>query len=61
MKVLKNEQKVAFDDLREVKCSVCDTRMWDQGNDVSSHAKINCPKCGTVYRFEPIKWRGYIA
>lgn len=60
MKTLKNEQKVEYPDLQELKCSVCNTRIWDQGPNVAKHGRVKCPQCGTLYLFEPTRWKVFV-
>ena len=57
MKVLKNESEYIYDDLRELQCSVCQKKLWDQGPEVNRAGRIRCPQCGTVYSFEPVRWK----
>ncbi len=60
MKKLKNEGKVTYEDLREVRCGVCSNRMWDKGDNVVRQGTVVCASCGTEYSFEPIAWRVFI-
>ena len=57
MKVLKDENEYIYDDFRELKCGVCKKVLWETGQQIISQSKIRCPQCGTVYTFEPTRWR----
>lgn len=57
MKMLKSENKYIYDDFRELQCGVCKKKLWDKGQEINNTARITCPQCGTVYSFEPIRWR----
>ena len=57
MKVLKDEHEYIYNDFRELKCGVCKKNLWDKGQDIINNARIRCPQCGTIYTFEPIRWR----
>ena len=57
MKLLKNEQHYVYDDFRELQCGVCKKKLWDSGQEIINKAKLRCPACGTVYSFEPTRWR----
>jgi hypothetical protein len=32
-------------------------KMFDMGQEIINNSKIRCPQCGTVYTFEPTRWR----
>ena len=57
MKVLKSEHEYKYDDFRELQCGVCKKKLWDKGQEIINTTSIKCPQCGTVYSFEPIRWR----
>jgi len=57
MKVLKDENEYTYDDFRELKCGVCKKVLWETGGQIITHSKIHCPQCGTIYTFEPTRWR----
>jgi len=57
MKVLKSEKQYVYDDFRKLKCGTCKKKVWDAGEEITSSLKLRCPQCGTVYRFEPTRWR----
>jgi len=57
MKLLKNEQHYVYDDFQELQCGICKKKLWDTGQEIITKAKLRCPECGTVYSFEPTRWR----
>jgi phage FluMu protein Com len=57
MKVLKDENEYRYDDFRELRCGVCKKSLWEAGPEIIRNSKIKCPQCGTVYTFEPTRWR----
>jgi uncharacterized Zn ribbon protein len=57
MKKLKNEHEYVYDDFRELQCWACKKKMFDMGQEIINNSKIRCPQCGTVYTFEPTRWR----
>ena len=59
MKILRDEREYAFVDFREIKCSYCGQRMWEQGMNVVRISQVKCSNCGIIYRFEPTRWKVY--
>ena len=57
MKLLKSEQEYKYDDFRELQCGNCKKKLWDKGQEIINNTRIRCSQCGTVYSFEPIRWR----
>lgn len=57
MKILKSEHQYVYDDFKELQCGVCKKKLWDLGQEIVNNSKIRCPQCGTVYSFEPTRWR----
>lgn len=57
MKILKSEQQYIYDEFKELQCGVCKKKLWDKGQEIVNNTKIRCPQCGTVYSFEPTRWR----
>jgi phage FluMu protein Com len=57
MKVLKSEQEYKYDDFRELQCGICKKKLFDKGQEIITNTRIRCPQCGTVYSFEPTRWR----
>ena len=57
MKLLKNENEYVYDDFREFQCSICKKKMFEMGQEIINNTRIICPQCGTVYSFEPTRWR----
>ena len=57
MKVLKSEQEYKYDDFSRLQCGVCKKKLWDKGQEIINNKKIRCSQCGTVYTFEPTRWR----
>lgn len=57
MKILKSEHQYVYDDFRKLQCGVCKKKLWDLGQEIVNNSKIRCPQCGTVYSFEPTRWR----
>ena len=57
MKILKTEQEYRYDDLRELQCGTCKKKLWDIGREIVKSSVIRCPKCGTIYSFEPVRWK----
>jgi len=55
--VLKDENEYTYGDFRELKCGVCKKILWEKGQEIISNSKIICPQCGTIYSFEPRRWR----
>ena len=57
MKLLKSEQEYKYDDFRELQCGICKKKLWDKGQEITNNTRVRCSQCGTVYSFEPIRWR----
>ena len=57
MKVLKTEKEYIFEDFRELQCGTCKKKLWDNGLEIINNTRIRCPKCGTIYSFQPTRWR----
>jgi hypothetical protein len=57
MKLLKSERQYKYDDFRELQCGVCKKKLWGKGREIVDRSRIQCPRCGTVYSFEPTRWR----
>ena len=57
MKILKTEQEYIYDDFREMQCGICKKKLWDKGQEIIDNTRIRCPQCGTIYNFEPTRWR----
>jgi len=57
MKVLKSEQEYKYDDFKKLQCGTCNKKIWDKHRDIISNSRITCPQCGTIYSFEPTRWR----
>ena len=57
MKLLKSEKQYVYDDFRAMQCGNCKTKLWDLGQKIIRSEKLRCPQCGTVYSFEPNRWR----
>ena len=57
MKVLKDESEYTYGDFRELKCGVCKKILWEKGQEIIRNSRITCPECGTIYSFEPRRWR----
>jgi len=57
MKVLKTEHEYKYNDFREMQCGNCQKKLFDKGQEIINHTRIQCPKCATIYSFEPTRWR----
>ena len=57
MKVLKNERECIYEDFKAMQCGICKKKLFDQGIEINNTSRIRCPQCGTVYSFEPTRWR----
>ena len=57
MKILKSEQEYIFEDFKELQCGTCKKKLWDKGMEIINNTRIRCPQCGTIYSFEPTRWR----
>lgn len=57
MKLLKSEQVYIYDDFAKLQCFNCKKKLWDKGQEIINTSQVRCPECGTVYSFEPIRWR----
>ena len=56
MKKLKDGLEYSYDDLKELRCGVCNKKIWDQAEEVSNYSQLTCPQCGTLFNFEPTRW-----
>ena len=57
MKILKSEHEYKYDDFRELQCGTCKKKLFDKGQEIITTTRIRCPQCGTIYSFEPTRWR----
>jgi len=57
MKLLKSEQQYVYDDFKAMLCGSCKKKLWDRGPEIIRLEKLRCPQCGTVYSFEPTRWK----
>ena len=57
MKVLKNEHEYKYKDCVKLQCGHCNKKLFEKGQEVINDSRIKCPRCGTVYNFEPTLWR----
>ncbi len=57
MKILKSEHEYKYDDFRELQCGICKKKLFDKGQEIINTTRIRCPQCGTIYSFEPTRWR----
>jgi len=57
MKKLKDGREFAYNDLKELQCVSCGKKLWEQGEKVTNYGQLTCPQCGTLYNFEPTRWK----
>ena len=57
MKVLKSEQEYMYDNFRALQCGICKKKLFDKGQRIINSSRIRCSQCGTIYSFEPTRWR----
>jgi phage FluMu protein Com len=57
MKLLKSEQQYVYGDFKALQCGSCKKKLFDMGQEIINFEKLRCPQCGTVYSFEPNRWK----